>query len=157
MERFFEDYFERLQTLHRDFIATFKDLPAEALDWKPAADMNSFCVLVVHTTAASRFWVGDAVLGESSNRNRPAEFQASGLTDDELKARFGTLEAYVRSGLERLTVADLDVIRSLHHPGLGRMIDVTRGGALLQALDHTGLHLGHAQITRQLWERRQAK
>src|SRR5215813_6526656 len=105
MEAFFVDYMERLQELNRDFIATFDDLPAEALDWSPGADMNSFCVLVVHTTASARFWIGDAALGDPSNRVRADEFKAHGLSTDALKARFATLEAYVSAGLEHLTLA----------------------------------------------------
>jgi len=150
MEPFFVDYLERLRDLHHDFIAAFDGLPAEALDWNPGADMNSFCVLVVHTTGASRYWIGDVGLGELSHRNRDSEFLVHGLSEADLKARFATLEAYVSGALERLTVADLATIR----PVPGRGAEVALGWGLLHALEHTGLHLGHAQITRQLWERR---
>jgi uncharacterized damage-inducible protein DinB len=150
MEPLFTDYFERVQALHRDFIATFKGLPAEALDWIPGDEMNSFCILVVHVTAATRYWIGDVGLGEPSNRNRDAEFQAKGLSAAELQARFASVEDYVRAGLERLTLADLAVMRS----ATGRDTQVSGGWALLHALQHTGLHLGHAQITRQLWQQR---
>ena len=150
MEPFFASYFECLQTLHRDFMATFEDLPAEALDWSPGADMNSLCVLVVHTTGSGRFWIGIA-LGDPPDRDRDLEFQARGLTVAELKARFVALEDYVHDGLERITLADL----SLKHlvPNRGDW-QVAAGWSLLHALEHTGLHMGHAQMTRQLWERR---
>jgi hypothetical protein len=150
MEQFFIDYLERLQTLHHDFIATFEGLPAEALDWIPGADMNSFCILVVHTTGSARFWIGDVALGDPSNRDRASEFRAKGLSAEELKARFASLEDYVRGGLERLTVADLTVV----HPIPSHKIQYSAGWGLLHALEHTGIHLGHAQITRQLWEQR---
>lgn len=150
MEPFFEDYLERLHKLDSDFLAAFEDLPAEALDWVPGADMNSFCVLVVHTAGSARFWIGDVALGEPSGRVRAAEFQANGLSLDELKARFAALEDYARAGLERLTVADLAAVSPVVFDGK----PVTVGWGLLHALEHTGLHLGHAQITRQLWERR---
>ncbi|MCC6801339.1 MAG: DinB family protein [Anaerolineae bacterium] len=150
MEQFFVDYLERLQTLDRDFIAAFDDLPAEALDWVPGADMNSFVVLVVHVTGSSRFWIGDAALDDPSNRNRAAEFQAKGLSHDQLKARFAALEDYARAGLERLSLADFAVTSSVVFDGK----PATKGWALLHALEHLGLHLGHAQITRQLWEQR---
>jgi hypothetical protein len=150
MEPFFRDYLERLHTLDRDFVETFADLPAEALDWVPGADMNSLCVLVVHTTGSARFWIGDGGLGESSNRVRSREFQARGLTHDELKARFSALEDYVAAALERLTPADLAKISSVPHDDE----PVTIGWCLLHALEHTGLHLGHAQITRQLWQQK---
>lgn len=146
MEQFFVDFLERLQDLHKDFIATFEDLPAEALDWVPGADMNSFCAQVVHTTGSARFWIGDVGLGESSNRDRDAEFRAKGLSVDELKARFAAVEEYARGACERLTFADFGTVRELPR---GRQETV--GWALLHALEHTGIHVGHAQITRQLW------
>jgi hypothetical protein len=150
MEPFFTDYLERLHDLHEDFIAAFDDLPDEALDWIPGDDMNSFCILVVHTVGSARFWIGDVALGEPSNRDRDSEFKARGLSNTELKARFAALEAYVAGALARVTVADLAAIR----PIPGRDAQTTVGWGLLHALEHTGLHTGHAQITRQLWEQR---
>ena len=149
MEPFFRDYLELLRDLDQEFIAAFDALPTEALDWVPGADMNSLCVLVVHTTASARFWIGDVAMGETSNRIRALEFQASGLSETELKARFAALEAYVESALERLTLADLATMRPMPDRDT-----VSAGWALLHALEHTGLHLGHAQITRQLWEQK---
>jgi uncharacterized damage-inducible protein DinB len=151
MEALFTDFLERLHVLNRDFVATFEGLPAEALDWVPGEDMNSFCVLVVHTAGATRFWIGDAALGESSNRNRDAEFRAKGLSADELKARLAAVEAYAEDALERLTLADLATWR-VPNGGTSYQREFTVGWALLHALEHVGLHLGHAQITRQLWQ-----
>ena len=149
MEALFEDYLERLRELNADFIKTFDDLPDEALDWVPGSEMNSLCVLVVHTTAATRFWIGDIGLGESSNRVRDEEFKARGLSKDELKARFATLEGYVSGALERISAADLSTARTFRY----RIKEAgSVGWALLHALEHVGIHLGHAQITRQLWE-----
>ena len=153
MDQFFVDYLERLQTLDKDFVASFDGLPAEALDWIPGEEMNSFVILVVHTTAAARYWIGDVPLGEPSGRQRSEEFKAQGLSSDELKARFATLETYVAGALERLNVADLGKTIRYNHPMNGAQ-ETTIGSALLHALDHTALHLGHAQITRQLWEQR---
>lgn len=147
MEQFFVDFLERLHDLHKDFIATFEDLPAEALDWVPGTEMNSLCALVVHTTGSARFWIGDIGLGESSNRDRDAEFRAKGLTVAELKARFAAVEDYARGAFERLALSDFMTVRQL--PGRDRQVTV--GWALLHALEHTGIHVGHAQLTRQLW------
>jgi hypothetical protein len=149
MEQFCIDYLERLQDLIHDFTATFEDLPAEAIDWIPGDDMNSFCVLVVHTTGSARFWIGVA-LGDPPNRNRDLEFQAKGLTVADLKRRFAALEEYVRGALEHFNLAELAVSRSI--PNRGEQVTTAYG--LLHALEHTGIHLGHAQITRQLWEQR---
>lgn len=150
MEQFFADYFQQLQNLHQEFIAAFDGLPVEALDWAVGQDINSICVLVVHTTGATRFWVGDVAMGESSNRNRGAEFEARGLSVAELAARFAVVEEYVRGALQRLTLADLATIQ----PVPGRNQESSIGAALLHALEHTGLHVGHAQLMRQLWQQR---
>lgn len=153
MEAFFADYLERLRWLDSHFIATFDDLPDEALDWAPGDEMNTFTILVVHTTAAARYWIGDVGLGESSNRNRAAEFQAKGLSKVELKARFEAVETYVEAKFATLTLADLATVQ----PITNKMMDrdsATVGWALLHALEHTALHLGHAQMTRQLWQQR---
>jgi hypothetical protein len=154
MEKFFADYVLVLEKLHRDFIATFDDLPAEALDWVPGDDMNSFCALVVHTTGSARYWIGDAALGDPSNRKRLEEFQAKGLTHAELKARFTALEEYVRGRLANLTLADLATVRTINNTE-GQPFEVAAAWALAHALEHTGIHLGHAQITRQLWQKRE--
>ncbi len=149
MEPIFADYLERLQGLHKDFIAAFDGLPAEALDWVPGTDMNSLCVLVVHTAGATRFLIGVA-LDDVQFRDRAAEFRAHGLSANELKAHFAAVDDYARDALERATVADMALVRTMPN----RNMQVTVAWALLHALEHVGLHLGHAQITRQLWEAR---
>lgn len=155
MEAFFADYFERLQIMNGEFIRTFADLPAEALDWVPGTEMNSLCVLVVHTTGATRFWIGDAALGDPSNRVRAEEFTASGLSHDELKARFTALEDYTRGALEPLTLADLAATHVIIREGKEK--EVVTDWALLHAITHLSVHLGHAQMTRQLWEQRASR
>ncbi|MBK8136512.1 MAG: DinB family protein [Chloroflexi bacterium] len=148
MEQFFEDYLQALQTLSRDFQAAIAGLPVEALDWVPGTEMNSLCALVVHTTAAARFWIGDVALGEDSRRDRDAEFKARGMSAVDLAARFAALEDYARAALPRITLADL----SAQRPVPNRSMTTTAGWAILHALEHTSLHLGHAQIMRQLWD-----
>jgi hypothetical protein len=150
MDIFFEDYLERVSELHREFKRAFVDLPQEALDMVPGQDMNSLCVLVVHTTGSARFWVGDVAMRESSNRDRSAEFRAHGLSEAELVARLDAVETYIRDAVRRISLSDLVQVREAP----GRTQRITVGWSLLHALEHTGLHLGHAQITRQLWEQR---
>lgn len=150
MEQFFEDYLQALQTLNKDFQAAIAGLPVEALDWVPGTEMNSLCVLVVHTTAAARFWIGDVALGEDSRRDRDAEFKARGMSALDLAARFAALEDYARAVLPRITLGSLSALR----PVPNRDTTVTVGWALLHALEHTGLHLGHAQLMRQLWDQK---
>jgi uncharacterized damage-inducible protein DinB len=150
MDAFFTDYLDALQALHNDFAAAFNQLSPEALDWLPGAEMNSLTVLVVHTTGATRFWISDVALGESSHRDRPAEFQARAWDEAALKTRLTDTEAFVRGALEKLTLAELGRVCDVP----GRDFQRTVGYALLHALEHIGLHVGHAQLTRQLWDQR---
>jgi hypothetical protein len=71
------------------------------------------------------------------------------LSADELKAHFAAVEDYAQKNLGRITLADMGTMRTLPRPE-----PVTAAWALLHALEHVGLHLGHAQITRQLWDQK---
>lgn len=150
MEQFFADYLERLQSLHDDMKKAFKELPQTALDWVPGPDMLSLCVVVVHTTGAERYWVGDVACQDSSGRNRGAEFEVQGLEGAELVNRLDQSLVYVKGATEKFKLDNLQEIRN--SPRDDRKFTV--GWALAHALEHTALHLGHAQVTRQLWEQR---
>jgi uncharacterized damage-inducible protein DinB len=146
MQSYFEDYLQNLKDLHSDMLNALKDLPAAALDWSPAADINSIDVLVVHTAGAERFWIGEVVAGDPANRNREAEFKARGLDSEKLAQRLnGNLE-YIRSALENLTLDDLASLRN--PPDRERSV----AWILSHVLKHTAIHLGHVQLMRQLWE-----
>jgi uncharacterized damage-inducible protein DinB len=113
--------------------------------------MNSIAVLVVHLTGAERYWIGDVVMGDVSGRDRAAEFRTGGISLDALQARLAASTAYAHHALARLALADLEQERV--SPRDGRKFTIA--WALLHALEHTALHLGHIQITCQLWEQQQ--
>lgn len=150
MEQFFTDYLERLDYLLEDFTKTFSGLSQEALNWKPGPDMNSIAVLVTHTAGSTRFWIGDVVLGESSNRVRDTEFAVESANEAALKIMLANVQAYARDGLQRVTLADLGTVKQTPD-GEG---EYTVGWVLLHVMEHVGQHLGHIQITRQLWDQR---
>ncbi len=160
MLRYFQDYVDRVESLHNDYKKAISGLSVEALDWVPGADMNSFCVLIVHTTAVERFLIGDLASGISSNRVRAAEFQAKGMSEAELVKRLDDTLAFVRETVAKFTLDDLGSVRELP-PGANKpatnMETLTVGWAMMHALMHTGLHLGHAQITRQLLDQHNTK
>jgi len=143
-----EDYLERLQALHADIECTIEGLPPEALDWVPGPDMNSLGVLAVHVADAERYWIGDVAGRDPSGRDRAAEFRTRGLDTAALKARLAKTLAHSQAVLEGLTLPDLEAARV--SPRDGRTFTVA--WCLAHALEHTALHLGHMQITRQLWE-----
>jgi uncharacterized damage-inducible protein DinB len=146
MQPYFEDYLLNLQELHDDILNALKDLPPAALDWSPTPDVNSINVLVVHTTGAQRFLIGEAVGGDPANRDREAEFKVQGLDVDALTQRINESYAYIRSVLDGLTVDDLAAVRDFR--GRERSVAWILG----HALKHTATHMGHIQLMRQVWE-----
>jgi len=150
MQTFFNEYIHLLQDCHNGILQAIDGLPSEALDWIPGQDMNSISVLVFHTTGSVRFWIGDIAAQESSNRDRDAEFRARGVDVDVLKKRLTDNLEYASAALEKMTLQDLETTRV--RPSDGR--ELTVAWALLHALEHATSHLGHIQMTRQLWEQK---
>ncbi len=147
MLSFYEDYLERFRARHQEILEALNGLPPTALDWIPGPGLNSMSVMIFHLTGAERFWIGDVVAGEASNRNRESEFQVQGVSKDVLRKRLEDNEAYVRSVLGKLTLQDLE--KTWTSPKGDKR---SHGWALLHALEHLSLHVGHLQITRQLWD-----
>ena len=148
MDTFIADYLERLDTLHQDIKKTVEDLPQNALDWVPGPDMNSLAVLVAHTAGSLRYWIGDVAGKDPSGRDRPGEFRTHGVELIALNGKLAASFDYARDFLPALGYQDLSSIRisPLHDR------QVTVGWALAHALEHTALHTGHIQLTRQLWD-----
>jgi uncharacterized damage-inducible protein DinB len=148
MEAFFEDYLDRLEAIHGEMEQALDDLPQMALDWAPGPEMNSFNILAVHVAGSQRWWIGDLVAGEPSDRVRESEFETRGLSESALKERLSASLNYCRDVLQKLTLEDLEAVRIA--PVSGKEYRV--GWCLAHALEHTALHLGHMQLTRQLWD-----
>ena len=152
MLELFAAYLDRLETLHTDMNSAIAGLPVEALNWSPGPEMNSLAVLAAHTAGAERYWIGDVVARGDSHRDRAAEFRAQAARAAALIDRLDAALAHSRGVLEQLHLATLDEKRLAPRGGE----EVTVAWALAHALEHTAVHLGHAQIMRQLWEQRQA-
>jgi uncharacterized damage-inducible protein DinB len=150
MDPFLADFLRLLEEKHADFAAALTGLSPEAINWEPGEGMNSLAVLAVHSAGAERFWIGDIAMQEPLKRDRPGEFATKDVTAEQALLRLEWAIDYARGALERLAISDLAARRV--DPRNGR--EMTAGWALLHALEHTAMHAGHAQITRQLWETR---
>ena len=148
MKKFFDDYLKNLNELHDDVRSAIEGLPQTALDWIPYPGFNSISVLTVHIAGAERFWLSDVIAGIDSGRDRDAEFQVHNLKPEVLTAGLADSWEFVQGALTKLTLQDLDAKRI--SPRDGR--EFTVGWALGHVLKHTALHVGHIQITRQLWD-----
>ena len=76
MLAYFEVYDKMLSELLERMDGAFSDLSEDALDWTPDPAVNSITVLIVHTTAALRYWIGNMLGDEDVKRDRSEEFQA---------------------------------------------------------------------------------
>jgi hypothetical protein len=143
-DQFFADYLERLEDLQRRLHRDVHDLPAEAMDWSPGPNMNSVAVLLAHIVGVLQEGM-DIALSDPPRRVRAQEFQTRGVLNAEMLRRLDAVIDYMRVALPRLGLADLAQARQ-DEDG-----PVTCGWALLHALEHAYLHLGHVQLTSQIW------
>jgi hypothetical protein len=148
MQPAFNDLYERLADLHKDMEAAVEGLPMEAIDWAPGPEMNSLGVLIAHTLGAEHYLLGAIVGQDPSARDRDAEFRATGVDAVTLQGHIREALAYCRDVIDGLSMADLDRTCLWLRDGKGRSVAF----CLLRGIDHAALHLGHMQITHQLWE-----
>lgn len=148
MHVLFATYHDRLVAIHADIERALAGLPPEALDWTPGPGLNSLTVLAVHTAGAERYWIGDVAAQTPSDRDRDAEFQARGLGAAQLAEHLSETLAFATAALAQMRPEQLDELRT--SPRDGRPYTVA--WCLAHALEHTALHAGHMEITRQLWE-----
>jgi hypothetical protein len=73
----------------------------------------------------------------------------TGESAEALKDAWSRLEPELLAVLESGTTADLDALHD--HPNMGR---VQGRAILMRAVTHAREHLGHAQLTRGLWDER---
>lgn len=148
-DQFFADYLERLVGLQRWLDRTaVKDLPAEAMDWSPGPEMNSVAVLLAHITGVLQEGI-DIALNTPPSRVRTQEFQTRGVSAAEMLRRLDDVIDYARSALPSLGLEDLEKPRA-DEDGM-----ITCGWALIHALEHSYMHLGHIQLTCQIWRQQE--
>jgi hypothetical protein len=136
-----------------DLSAALADLPDAALDWTPAAGMNSANVLTRHSISATRFLASGGA-GLAPDRaaymagDRAEAFRAQGATTaallDEVRAFDPELEGIVGAGDD----AALGAVASWAFAD-----GVTPNGAhlLIHSVGHLREHVGQVQQLRDLW------
>ena len=160
-----DNYLQRIEDLHRQVSGLITGLPAEALNWRPLPPAvpassgqpgrgagateedatNSLAVLATHIAGAERFWIGEVIGGRPPTRDRDAEFLTEVEDGSQLVRLLERTGLETREVLTTLTEADLGNLREVW----GRQLPVCWG--IVHIIDHTALHLGHMQLTYQLW------
>lgn len=148
MEPVLKGVFDELENLHGEMYGLLQDLLPDALDWIPADGTNSLAVLATHVAGSQRYWVGELIMGEPSHRVRKEEFKTAQVGAAQLLRSLDEALELTRQGFERLTLDRL--AEDVFPPWRDQPISVAR--AIAHVLQHTALHLGHMELTRQLME-----
>lgn len=119
--------------------------------WQPPVpETNSFAVIVTHMCGSERQWIHAYVGGQKIERNRDVEFQrpvstVAGLVDLLDRVAEGTSKA-----LRKETSQSLGRGVTTHNAAIAN----TARDCILHSVSHQSVHLGHLELTLQLWEHR---
>jgi hypothetical protein len=132
-------------------LETIAELDEEAVNWKPPVpSANSLLVLVTHALASAEDNVVRRAAGKTVVRNRDAEFAATG-GGSHLSARANEVRGRIAEALASLE-GRLDEERE---STFGKWpTRWTARDSLVHAISHTAEHVGHAQLTRDLYNAR---
>lgn len=136
-----------IESQHQEILTLVESVGIEGMNWVPAyKDVNSIYALATHTILSQLWWIKENLHGQMIERDRPAEFTANAQDLVSLKRTYKDVQKLTEEILESLKEDDLQIIREV------RDKKVTIEWIVLHVIDHTGLHLGHLQLTKQLWE-----
>jgi hypothetical protein len=149
----------------QDFLATFERLtehlmenlrrvPAESLDWRPGPDTNSMWAIGTHAISACRHWLVAVVAREPNPRDRESEFRSTAVELAQLEEFAERWLGDARRILPNMSTAEFDAPCNLAATtGITFRTSepLTCRAALLHAVDHIGIHIGHVELTAQLW------
>jgi hypothetical protein len=137
----FEYEFDRL-------LETIAGLDDEAVNWKPPVSSgNSLLVLVTHALASAEDNVVRRAAGKTVLRNRDAEFAVTGGAS-HLIARMNEVRGRIADAFAGLE-GRLDEERESNFRKWPAKW--TARDSLVHAVSHTAEHVGHAQLTRDLY------
>jgi uncharacterized damage-inducible protein DinB len=140
-----------LDRIARGVLEELQSLPEEALNRQvPLPETNSLFALATHLVGAGEFWVLGLAGGRTIQRDRDAEFRASGSFPD-LEARYERWVTALHEVLDGMPPERLDQPTNPPAAYLGGLSErPTVRECLLHMVEHGALHQGHIQITRQI-------
>ena len=119
----------------------------DALNWKPASTpCDSLAGLVHHIVEVQRLWLDTVIAGEPVPPGLAAAHAATAGSAAELQQLLDESLARSKARLESLPPSQYDEQRERR----GRTMTVR--WAVYHALEHTAMHVGHMQITRQVYD-----
>lgn len=145
-----DQHLHRIEILRQQVYDLLTAVPDGALNWVPdggqgADRFNSLAALAAHIAGTEHYWICEVIGQQPSVRDRDAEFAAKAGNNRPLLAMLEKIAEESRKIVVGLTESDLN--RSIHVDGETPAVR----WILMQVASHTAIHLGHMQITYQLW------
>lgn len=129
------------------YTAVVEGLPEEALTWQPGSEINSIAQLVRHVTAVQNVLL-ERGLGNSPTHDHAHSLRNDPATKEELLGLIVEAKAKKDDQLARLDPMDMSETITTPRGSL------LRAWYVVHVADHGQEHLGHAELTKQLWEQR---
>ena len=101
--------------------------------------------MAAHLAGSGTYLIKEVIGRQPIQRDREAEFVTRGVNPSTLKARVDAAAKSIEQVLSPFTVGQMEEDRKY------RDRTATVRWIILHVIEHTALHLGHMQITRQLW------
>ncbi|MBI1884857.1 MAG: DinB family protein [Chloroflexi bacterium] len=149
MDAEIEGYSGKIRSLLDRIRASVDGLTEAQLNRRPPLDgANSPYVIAAHTLGNARAWVLGIACGQAVERDRPAEFVASGRAADLLAAA-RQLSGEIEAALAVLSLSDLErrLVPAKSLWGEGEPHEISVRQALLEVVEHASIHLGQLHIT----------
>ena len=143
-------YLTDFEELREQVKSLLEGLGQEALDWRPIEGVdelatNSLTAMVIHLVGSETYWMKEVIGGKKIVRDRDAEFVTKGLNVPALQAKIEATGKVTAEILSALTEKQLEESRKW------RDRSVSVRWCILHVIEHYAQHLGHMQLTRQLW------
>ena len=146
---------KHFESLHNELTLIVHDVSNEELHWVPIeGHTNSIGVLVTHLIGAESFRIHQMAGGMDINRDRDSEFLGNPRNNSKLISEISRVGTRTTEVLGCLSPTDLDIVR----PSVRSYENAeTIRWHILHTIEHFGRHLGHLELTRQLYAERARK
>lgn len=141
---------QTLIALHSDMQFLIKGVPTAGLNWQPGANTNSLWALTLHTLGTTLHLLSTAADIEPrwQSWQRATELAASGEDASLLLAAIRNMDDFLDKVFSVLEEETPDTERDW----LGKPKPISY--LVSHAVEHAGRHVGHMELTRQLWDQR---
>lgn len=144
------NYLSRMEDLRDQICRLISDVPLQALNWRPIEVKdepvtNSLAVLASHISGAEHYWIAEVIGNRKATRDRNAELAVIAPNSEFILGLLKKTAQETREVFSELKEEDLNGTRQVKEH------NIPVRWCILHVIDHTALHLGHMQITYQLW------